>query len=99
MAASVLVISRVANGRIGSVHVLHESNSNLFSEAATNRRQTIMGGSRTQVGEPGKLAPGRPEGLPRTATIKRHCGHKKSANNGLGAHMRQLGIRVAKPGR
>lgn len=38
-----------------------------------------MGGSRARVSRPGKLAPGRPFGLPRTAAMTRHGRHKKSA--------------------
>ena len=48
--------------------------------------------------KPGKLAPGQAEACPHTAAIERHCGHKKSACNGLGALLRQLDMRVLTPG-
>ena len=85
-------------GRTEGVQVFHGWCSFCFVGAATNRRQTIMGGSRAQVGEPGQKEPGRPEGLPRTATIKRHCGHKKSACNGMVGACAPLSDRAAKPG-
>ncbi len=68
------------------------------NEAATNRRQTIMGGSRTQVGEPGTKEPGRPEGLPRTAAITLHCyGHKKAPAMEIWAPVRLLLIGSPNP--
>ena len=58
--------------------------------ATTVCDQTNRGGSCAQVGRPGQKEPGRPEGLPRTATIKRICGRKKSACNRYGVPVRIL---------
>ena len=67
--------------------------------ATTVCDQTNRGGSCAQVGRPGQKEPGRPEGLPRTATIKRICGRKKSACNRYVGACAPVCARAVKPGR
>ena len=55
-----------------------------------------MGDSCTQVGEPAVEKTGRPEGLPRTAVIKRLC--RRASGCKKATSLRILYRQVAKPG-